>query len=66
MNFQEDGDQLQQVFDMAASCVKTIADENQIYDCKDGQALIKWFEQLTVQFGEIQKPLKLCPSCLIP
>tara|TARA_B100002019_G_scaffold108935_1_gene93597 strand:+ start:3480 stop:4190 length:711 start_codon:yes stop_codon:yes gene_type:complete len=65
MNFQEDGDQLQQVFDMAASCVKTIADENQIYDCKDlsKQELTEWFEQLnSKQFGEIQKFFETMPK----
>ena len=66
MNFQEDGDQLQQVFDMAASCVKTIADENQIYDCKEDllkQELTEWFEQLnSKQFGEIQKFFETMPK----
>ena len=65
MNFQEDGDQLQQIFDMAATCVQTISDENQIYECKDvsKKELSEWFEQLnSKQFGEIQKFFETMPK----
>jgi hypothetical protein len=65
MNFDDTEDQLQQVFDMAATCVKTIADENQIYDCKDipKKELSDWFEQLnSKQFGEIQKFFETMPK----
>jgi len=65
MNFEEGEDQLQQVFDMAATCVKTIADENQVYDCKDisKKELTDWFEQLnSKQFGEIQKFFETMPK----
>ena len=34
-NFGEGGNQVEQVFDMAASCIESIADTNQIYECKD-------------------------------
>lgn len=35
MNFGDDEDQIGQIFDMAAGCIETIADTNQIYECKD-------------------------------
>jgi hypothetical protein len=65
MNFEDDDDPLQQVFDMAATCVKTIADENQVYDCKDisKKELSDWFEQLNnKQFKEIQKFFETMPK----
>ena len=37
MNFTEEQSDVDQVFEMAASCVLTIADESQVYDCKDVQ-----------------------------
>lgn len=65
MNFDDNEDPLQQVFDMAATCVKTIADENQVYDCTNisKKELSDWFEQLNnKQFKEIQKFFETMPK----
>ena len=35
MNFTEEQSDVDQVFEMAASCVLIIADESQVYDCVD-------------------------------
>ena len=65
MNFGEDESQIDQVFDLAASCVKTIADTQQVYDCVDSskQELIEFFEQLnTKQFMMIQEFFETMPK----
>jgi len=65
MNFGEDETQIDQVFELAASCVKTIADTEQVYDCADStkQELIEFFEQLnTKQFMMIQEFFESMPK----
>tara|TARA_B100001250_G_C19783848_1_gene783161 strand:+ start:970 stop:1686 length:717 start_codon:yes stop_codon:yes gene_type:complete len=58
MNFTaEGGAGVEQVFDMAASCVETITDPNQVYDCRDlpRKDLLEFFDNLnSKQFGVIQ------------
>ena len=66
MNF-TDGEEnaVDQVFELAASCVKTIADENQVYDCSTvpRKELVEWFEQLnTKQFMMIQEFFETMPK----
>ncbi len=49
MNFSDETSQVDQIFEMAATCVKTIADAEQVYDCSDcsKKELIEFFEQLS-------------------
>ena len=57
MNFQEEEPTVDSVFEMAASCVKQIADAEQVYDAMDTpkEELISFFDQLTSQqFQEVQ------------
>lgn len=64
MNFAEDQG-VEQVFKMAASCLKTIADTEQVYDCADStQAeLEEFFESLTSnQFKMIQEFFETMPK----
>ncbi len=66
MNFTDEGGaQVDQVFDMAASCVETIADENQVYDCSNvpKKELIEFFDQLnSKQFMMIQDFFEKMPK----
>jgi hypothetical protein len=65
MNFSEEVNQIDQVFDMAAGCIKTIADADQVYDCADSskQELLEFFDQLSSkQFGSIQKFFETMPK----
>jgi len=66
MNFAEGEDNpVDQVFELAANCVKTIADENQVYDCTTvpRKELVEWFEQLnTKQFMLIQEFFETMPK----
>ena len=58
MNFGDEENQIDQIFEMAASCVKTIADTEQVYDCSNTphSEVIEFFEQLsTKQFMMIQE-----------
>ena len=66
MNF-DDGstNQVDQIFEMAAGCIKTISDANQVYDCKDStkKELLEFFDQLSSkQFGMIQKFFETMPK----
>ena len=57
MNFQDEEPTVDSVFEMAASCVKQIADAEQVYDAMDTprEELISFFDQLTSQqFQEVQ------------
>ena len=57
INFGDDNNQIDQVFEMAASCVETIADTEQVYDCADSpkSEIIEFFENLnSKQFQMIQ------------
>lgn len=66
MNFSDDDtNQIEQVFEMAAGCVKTISDPAQVYDCVDvsKKELIEWFEELnSKQFGMIQEFFETMPK----
>ena len=57
MNFQDEEPTVDSVFEMAASCVKQIADAEQVYDAMDTpkDELIAVFDQLTsTQFQQVQ------------
>lgn len=66
MNFEtEETSQVDQIFEMAASCVKTIADANQVYDCSDStkEELLEFFDQLsTKQFMMVQEFFETMPK----
>ena len=66
MNIGDAEDQgVEQIFKMAASCIKTIADTEQVYDCADSTdaELAEFFESLTSsQFQEIQKFFETMPK----
>ena len=65
MNFGEDGAGVDQVFDMAASCVETISDANQVYDCSTTpkKELIEFFDQMnSKQFMMIQDFFEKMPK----
>lgn len=65
LNFGDDESQIDQIFEMAAGCVKTIADADQVYDCADSskQELLEFFDQLSSkQFGMIQKFFETMPK----
>ena len=64
-NFGEDGNEVDQMFEMAATCVETIADQEQVYECKDvpKAELVEWFNELnTKQFQMIQKFFETMPK----
>lgn len=64
-NFGEDTNQIEQIFEMAAGCIETIADTNQIYECKDlpKSEILEFLDQLsTKQFGELQKFFETMPK----
>ena len=61
----ENSNALDQVFDLAATCIKTIADKDQVYDCADipKAEMREWFEQFnSKQFGLIQKFFETMPK----
>ena len=66
MNIGDAEDQgVEQIFKMAASCIKTIADTEQVYDCADSSdaEISEFFESLTSsQFQEIQKFFETMPK----
>lgn len=65
MNFDTEQSQVDQLFEMAASCIETIADTNQVYECKDStkQELLEFFDQLsTKQFVMIQEFFETMPK----
>lgn len=65
MNFDDSSSQVDQVFEMAATCVKTISDAEQVYDCADNtkEELVEFFEQLsTKQFLMIQEFFETMPK----
>tara|TARA_B100000902_G_C27245819_1_gene882535 strand:- start:829 stop:1539 length:711 start_codon:yes stop_codon:yes gene_type:complete len=65
MNFGEDINQIDQIFQMAASCIETIADANQIYECKDvpKSEILEFLDQLSSkQFAELQKFFETMPK----
>ena len=66
MNFQEgDSPGMDQVFDMAASCLETISDAEQVYDCSDTpkKEILDFFDQMdTKQFTMIQNFFETMPK----
>jgi len=65
MNFDDGKSQVDQVFEMAATCVKTISDAEQVYDCADNtkDELMEFFEQLSSkQFMQIQEFFETMPK----
>ena len=66
MNIGDAEDQgVEQIFKMAASCIKTIADTEQVYDCADSSdaEIAEFFESLTSsQFQEIEKFFETMPK----
>ncbi|AOO15714.1 baseplate hub [Cyanophage S-RIM12 isolate RW_01_0310] len=64
-NFGEDTNQIEQIFEMSAGCIETIADTNQIYECKDlpKSEILEFLDQLSSkQFGELQKFFETMPK----
>ena len=64
-NFGEEGNEVDQMFEMAATCVETIADQQQVYECRDvpKAELVEWFNELnTKQFQMIQKFFETMPK----
>ena len=65
LNFGDDQNQIDQVFEMAAGCVETISDINQVYECKDvpKAELVEWFNELnSAQFKMIQDFFETMPK----
>ncbi len=65
MNFQ-DGDQgVDQIFKMAANCIESIADTEQVYDCKDlpKEEITSFLDQMTSeQFKKVQNFFETMPK----
>ena len=56
---------VEQMFNMAANCVQTIADPNQVYDCKDTpqNELLEFFDGMSSsQFKQIQEFFETMPK----
>ena len=66
MNFQEgETPGMDQVFDMAAGCIVTISDAEQVYDCSDTpkKEILDFFDQMdTKQFTMIQNFFETMPK----
>ncbi len=66
MNFMDEGNvQVEQIFEMAADCVVTITDTEQVYDCKSmpKSEIIEFFENLSSkQFMQIQDFFETMPK----
>ena len=65
MNFTGDEDGVEQVFDMAASCIETISDAEQVYDCADvpKKEILEFFDQMdSKQFQMIQNFFETMPK----
>lgn len=66
MNFgDENVNQVDQIFEMASSCIETIADPNQVYDCADvpKDELSDFFDQLnSKQFQQVQGFFETMPK----
>jgi hypothetical protein len=64
-NLTGEGGEMEQIFEMAASCAETIADENQVYLCKDTpkEELVEFFESMnSKQFMLIQEFFETMPK----
>ena len=65
MNFQGDEPGVDQIFDMAASCIKSIADEEEVYDALDTprEEMLEFLDQLTSeQFKMVQDFFETMPK----
>ena len=65
MNFQDEEPTVDSVFEMAAGCVKQIADAEQVYDCADTpkKEILEFFDQMdTKQFTLIQNFFETMPK----
>ena len=65
MNFTGDEDGVEQVFDMAASCIEIISDAEQVYDCADvpKKEILEFFDQMdSKQFQMIQNFFETMPK----
>ena len=57
LNFTDQNIGVEEVFQMAAACVKTIQDPNQVYECKDvpQEEILAFFDDMNSgQFAKIQ------------
>ena len=65
MNFTGEEAGMDQVFDMAATCLETISDTEQVYDCADTpkKEILEFFDSMdTKQFTMIQKFFETMPK----
>jgi len=65
LNFGDESNQIDQIFEMAATCVSTIADTEQVYDCADSpkSEIVEFFENLnSKQFQMIQEFFETMPK----
>lgn len=65
MNFTGEDPGMEQVFDMAASCLETISDAEQVYECSDTpkKEILEFFDQMdTKQFTMIQNFFETMPK----
>ena len=65
MNFTGEDPGMEQVFDMAASCLETISDADQVYECSDTpkKEILEFFDQMdTKQFTMIQNFFETMPK----
>jgi len=65
MNFTDEEANVEQIFEMAASCVQTITDVEEVHDCTsmDKSEVMEFFNQLSSkQFAEIQNFFETMPK----
>ena len=65
MNFTGEDPGMEQIFDMAASCLETISDAEQVYECSDTpkKEILEFFDQMdTKQFTMIQNFFETMPK----
>ncbi len=65
MNFTDGTPDVDDMFDMAAKCIASIADSNQIYDCSDtpSEEIVQFFEEMnSKQFQLIQTFFETMPK----
>ena len=65
LNLVGDDPGVDQVFEMAAACVETIADSEQVYDCKDSskKELLAFFDDMnSAQFKKVQDFFETMPK----
>ena len=65
LNFTDQNIGVEEVFKMAAACVKTIQDPNQVYDCKDvpQDEVLAFFDDMnSAQFAKVQEFFDTMPK----